>query len=301
MGRAARRSQQDWSRTREDCYAPAVVERSERAAPADLALEARGLCFRYDGERVVDDVSLVLRAGEMLGIIGPNGSGKSTLLRLLSGAIEPQEGEVRILGRPLREYSRAQLGRVVAVVPQETLIEFPFSVTEVVLMGRSPHLGGFAFEGDRDLQVAHQAMARTGVLEFAARSIHELSGGERQRVVLARALAQEADILLLDEPAAFLDIRHEVELHDLLHDLQREDKSIITVLHDLNLAALYCDRVALLRAGRVFRIGTPAEVITYANVTEVYETEVYVDINDITGTINVLPLSRVYRERLRQR
>ena len=267
---------------------------------AEVPLDARQLRFSYGNALVIDDVSLQLAAGEMLGVIGPNGSGKSTLLRLLSGVRQPSAGDVRVHGRPLRDYSQREVAQAIAVVPQDAVIEFPFSVTEVVLMGRSPHLGGFAFEDDRDIQIARAAMARTGVLDLAARSIHELSGGERQRVVLARALAQETDILLLDEPGAFLDIRHEVELYDLLRDLQGEGKSIITVLHDLNLAALYCDRVLLMSAGRVFRVGTPAEVITYANVTEVYETEVYVDTNDITGAVNVLPLSRAYRERLRQ-
>jgi len=263
-------------------------------------IEASGLCFSYGHAPVIDDVSLTLAPGEMLGVIGPNGSGKSTLMRLLSAVLRPRTGEIRIHGRPIGSYSRSQLARAIAVVPQDTVIEFPFSVTEVVLMGRSPHLGGFAFEGDRDLAVARRAMQHAGVLELADRSIHELSGGERQRVILARALAQEADILLLDEPAAFLDIRHEVEIYDLLQTLQREGRSVLTVLHDLNLAALYCDRVALLKAGRLVRIGTPAEVITYQLLTEVYETEVYVDVNDITGAVNVLPLSRAYRERLRR-
>jgi iron complex transport system ATP-binding protein len=267
---------------------------------ADYPIETRELRFGYGREPVVAGVSLALNRGEMLGVLGPNGSGKSTLMRLLSGVLEPDGGDVRLQGRPLRDYSRRALARAIAVVPQETAIAFPFSVTEVVLMGRSPHLGGFAFEGDRDVAVAHAAMARTGVLALAQRSIHELSGGERQRVVLARALAQEADILLLDEPAAFLDIRHEVELYDLLRDLQQEGKSIISVLHDLNLAALYCDRVALLKAGRLVRVGPPADVITYATLTDVYETEVYVATNDITGAINVLPLSREYRDRLRR-
>src|SRR5262249_61876995 len=131
-------------------------------------------------------------------------------------------------------------------------------------------------------------------------SIPELRGGGRQGVILGRALAQEASIRLLDEPAAFLDIRHEVEIYDLLHDLQREGRSILTVLHDLNLAALYCDRVALFKKGRLVCLGPPSDVITYAHLTEVYETEVYVDTNDITGAVNVLPLSRVHRERLRR-
>lgn len=266
---------------------------------AENVIEARGLRFAYDGEAVVDGVSLALRRGEILGVIGPNGSGKSTLMRLLTGVLAPQEGEVLLEGRPLGGVSRRELGRAVAVVPQETAIELPFSVTEVVLMGRSPHLGRFAFEGDRDLRVAREAMRRTGVEPLADRLVHELSGGERQRVVLARALAQEARVLVLDEPAVFLDIRHEVEIYDLLRELQREGRSTVTVLHDLNLAAMYCDRVALLKSGRLIQVGPPAEVITYRNVTQVYEVDVYVDRNDITGAVNVLPLSRDFRERLR--
>ena len=264
------------------------------------ALEGRGLSFRYSDSWVIDDVSLDLAPGEMVGVIGPNGSGKSTLLRLLSGVLDPHRGEVLVQGRPLPSFSRRNLAQQVAVVPQETSIEFPFSVTEVVLMGRSPHLGGFGFADGRDLVIANAAMERTGVRELAGRSIHELSGGERQRVIIARALAQEAPILLLDEPGAFLDIRHEVEIYDILHDLQKAGKAILTVLHDLNLAALYCERVALMKEGRVVCCGAPAEVITYANLTSVYEVEVYVDRNDITGAINVLPLSRTYRDQLRK-
>ncbi len=266
---------------------------------AELPIDARQLRFRYSGEPVVREVSLTLRPGELLGVIGPNGSGKSTLLRLLSGVLRPEAGEVRLLGRHLGTYSRSELGRMIAVVPQQTLIEFPFSVMEVVLMGRAPHLGGFAFEGDRDVTIAREAMRRTGVDHLAARRIHELSGGERQRVIMARALAQDAQVLLLDEPAAFLDIRHEVEIYDLLREVAAEGRSIISVLHDLNLAALYCDRVALLQDGRLAHLGPPAEVITYANVTAVYQTEVYVDLNDVTGAVNVLPLSRTYRDRLK--
>jgi len=266
---------------------------------SELVLEARGLGFAYGGNTVLEDVSLDLRSGEMVGIVGPNGSGKSTLLRLLSGVLSPAQGEIRIHGRALSSYSRRDLSRAIAVVPQDTVVEFPFSVGEVVLMGRSPHLGGFAFEGARDLEIARDAMVRTGVLELAQRSIHEISGGERQRVIVARALSQEAVILLLDEPTAFLDIRHEVEIYDLLHDVQQEGRAILTVLHDLNLAALYCDRVVLLDHGRVVRSGRPDEVLTYAVLTEVYQTEIYVAPNDITGAMNVLPLSRMYRERLR--
>lgn len=261
-------------------------------------LAASGVRFGYGDRAVIDDVSLTVAAGEAVGILGPNGSGKSTLLRLLSGVLTPSAGRVELRGRPLAAHTRAELARSLAVVPQETVIEFPFSVTEVVLMGRAPHVGGFAFENAHDVAVARAAMTRTGVLDLADRSILELSGGERQRVILARALAQEAPVLLLDEPAAFLDIRHEVEIYDLLHDLQGEGATVVTVLHDLNLAALYCDRVILLDGGRIAAAGAPAEVITYANITRVYGTEVYVDLNTVTGAVNVLPLSRTYREEL---
>ncbi|MBP1685445.1 MAG: ABC-type cobalamin/Fe3+-siderophore transport system, ATPase component [Deltaproteobacteria bacterium] len=268
-------------------------------APHTL-LSLAHVTFRYRAVPALNDVSLDLTRGEILGILGPNGSGKSTMLRIMSGVLHPQSGTVDWLGSPLSRVPRTVLARQMAVVPQGGTIEFPFSVMEVVLMGRAPHLGGFAFEGDQDVQVAEAAMRRTGTLDLAHRCIHELSGGERQRVILARALAQVPQALLLDEPGAFLDIRHAVELYDLLRDLQAEGMTIATVLHDLNLAALYCDRVALLKAGRLVRLGPPAEVISYATVRDVYETEVYVDTNDITGAVNVLPLSRVYRERLKR-
>jgi iron complex transport system ATP-binding protein len=161
-------------------------------------------------------------------------------------------------------------------------------------------VGGFGFDREDDLAAAQRAMERTDTAHLARRPITELSGGERQRVILARALAQEPAMLLLDEPAAFLDIRHEVEMYDLLRELQRSGITVVSVLHDLNLAAQYCERLLLLHEGRLARAGTPAEVITYANLTEVYGVEVYVALNDITGCLNVLPLSREHRERLRR-
>ena len=254
--------------------------------------------FGYRRDEVLHAVSVGVASGETLGIIGPNGSGKSTLLRLLSGVLVPQRGAVRLFGQPINAYAPEERARAIAVVPQETTIEFPFTVTETVLMGRAPHLGRFAFEADADLEAAQLAMRRTGVAALADRSLHELSGGERQRVVLARALAQDTEILLLDEPAAFLDVRHEVEIYDLLHEIKEEGRAVVTVLPDLTLAALYCDRVALLKEGRLVALGTPTEVITYKTITEVYEIDVYVDRNDITGAINVLPLSGRYRELL---
>jgi ABC-type cobalamin/Fe3+-siderophores transport system ATPase subunit len=269
--------------------------RDDAPSTDGAVIALRDVVFRYRTAPALDGVSFDLARGELLGIIGPNGSGKSTALRLMSGVLQPQAGSVLWRGRPLAAVRRAQLARELAVVPQDTRIEFPFSVTEVVLMGRAPHLGGFAFESARDLDAAVTAMRRTQTLHLAERTIHELSGGERQRVVLARALAQQPQVLLLDEPGAFLDIRHAVEIYDLLRDLRAEGLTIATVLHDLNLAALYCDRLALLQAGRLVCLGPPASVITRTTLAAVYETDVYVDVNAVTGAICVLPLSRPYR------
>ena len=265
----------------------------------EIAIDVSGLTFGYGAEPAVREVSFSVRRGEFLGIIGPNGSGKSTLLRLMSGVRRPWSGTVTLDGRSLAHYKRRELSRKVAVVPQETSIDFPYSVLEVVLFGRTPHLGGFAFEGERDLEAARRAMERTDVSHLAGRAITELSGGERQRVILARALAQETSILLLDEPGAFLDIRHEVETYDLLRELQRDGMTMVSVLHDLNLAALYCERLVLLDGGKVACLGTPEEVMTYPTLTRVYGTEIYVSMNDITGALNVLPLNREQRERVR--
>lgn len=265
------------------------------------AIELVGVSFGYAREPVIRDVSLTVRHGEFVGILGPNGSGKSTLLRLMSGNVRPWHGHITINGRALTSYPRRELSRLIGVVPQSTTINFPFSVMEMVLFGRTPHLGGFGFEGSADLQAAERALERTETMHLARRPITELSGGERQRVILARALAQEPAFLLLDEPSAFLDIRHEVEIYDLLRDLQQEGITVVSVLHDLNLAALYCEQLKLLQDGRIVRCGPPEEVMTYATLTEVYGTEIYVSRNEITGGLNVLPLNRQHREQLKQK
>ncbi len=247
--------------------------------------------FSYRERTVLTDVSLDIASGERFGILGPTGSGKSTLIRLISGVLRPTHGSIAIDGVDLSGMPVRDIARRVAVVPQETALDFPFSVLEVVLMGRTPHLGGFGFEGDRDLEAATRAMQRTGVASLASRPFHELSGGEKQRVVIARALAQEADVLLLDEPTTFLDIRHVVEIFELLTELARDHGiTLIVVLHDLNLAALYLTRLAFLKAGRVHACGAPEDVLSYATIREVYETDVYVHRNDLTGKLNVLPL-----------
>jgi iron complex transport system ATP-binding protein len=252
-----------------------------------------GVGFSYPGRPVLEDVTVAVAPGERLGVLGPNGSGKSTFVRLLSGVLRPRRGRILLDGRDLASFRPAELARRVAVVPQETALDFPFSALEVVLMGRSPHLGGLAFEGDRDVAAAERAMELAGVRDLAGRRFQELSGGEKQRVVIARALAQEPDVLLLDEPATFLDLRHVVEIFELLVELsESRGTTLVMVLHDLNLAALYCRRLAFLKNGRLLAEGPTEAVLTYANVRAAYDTDVYVTTNDLTGTLNVLPLGR---------
>jgi iron complex transport system ATP-binding protein len=266
------------------------------AAEPDPALAVRDLGAAYGRSRrraraVLQGVTFEARAGEIVGLLGPNGAGKSTLVRAVSGVLTPYDGSARVLGEEVRDLPARELARRLAVVPQEPRFELPFSALEIVLLGRHPHLSGLAFESAHDVAVAREALARVDALALADLPIDELSAGERQRVVFARALAQEAPVLLLDEPASFLDLRHEVELFDRLRELADEGRAVVAVLHDLNLAAEYCDRLVLLKAGRVAAFGSTAEVLTYANLKSVYETEVYVDLNDLTGRLVVTPLS----------
>ncbi len=272
----------------------------EAATPgaAPPALRLSGVSFGYrayggGGQRLVD-ISLEVQRGSSLAIIGPNGSGKTTLLRLAAGELTPDEGCVQACGLEAAGSPRRHLARRVAVVSAQTLVGFPYSVEEVVLMGRAPHVEGFRLESDHDLELARAAMEAMDVLALAERVFDSLSSGEKQRVAVARALTQQPQLLLLDEPGAFLDIKHQVALYDLLsRRCLEEGLTVVSVLHDLNLAALYFERVAMLFRGRLFAYGTPDEVITYANVREVYETDVYVDRNHLTGQLNVLPLPAV--------
>jgi len=263
-----------------------------------VRIEAEAVGFGYAGETALKDVSLRVEPGEVVGLLGPNGSGKSTLLKILSGILPHYGGSARVDGVEVRTARRRDLAAKLAVVPQETTFGFPFTVLQTVLMGRHPHLAGLAFETQRDVELARATLDRCGAAHLEARTIQELSSGERQRVVFARALAQEPRALLLDEPTSFLDIRHQTELYDLVRELATADgTAVLTVLHDLNLAAEYCDRIYLLRQGQVAAAGKTEEVFTYANLTAVFETEVYVDTNDLTGQLLVVPLSgRVRRE-----
>jgi len=267
-----------------------------------VRLETRAVGFSYAGKAALEDISLLVEPGEVVGLLGPNGSGKSTLIKILSGILPRYGGSARVDGSEVRMTRRRDLASKLAVVPQETSFGFPFTVLETVLMGRHPHLAGLAFETRQDVELARAALDRCGAVHLADRTIQELSSGERQRVVFARALAQEPRALLLDEPTSFLDIRHQTELYDLVRELAIGDgTAVLTVLHDLNLAAEYCDRIYLLRQGRLAAAGRTEEVFTYANLTTVFETEVYVDTNDLTGQLLVVPLSGRVRRELAER
>jgi iron complex transport system ATP-binding protein len=253
-------------------------------------IEVRDLVAGYAERPVLKGISLAVAPGEMLAVVGPNGAGKSTLLRGLSGAIKPWGGTVEILGRPIESYDRRALARTVATVAQENSVAFQFSVMEIVLMGRAPHLGPFHLESPHDLAVAEVALRRFDLTELAGRPIDELSGGERKRVFLARALAQEPRVILLDEPTAFLDLRHTAEIFGCLRSLRDErGLSVVATLHDLNAAALYADQILMLKGGVAAGYGAAEEVFTAAKLRDVYEVEVTIGRNPVTGTLVVYP------------
>ena len=260
---------------------------------ADTVLSAHALSGGYLEGLVIREVSVDIHTGDFLGIIGPNGSGKTTLLRLLSRVLPARYGGVTLEGTdiwrmPLREFCRR-----VAFVPQDTVTVFPFTVRETVLMGRMPHLGRFARESRRDTMIADEAMRMTDTALLSDKRFDELSAGERQRVVIARALTQQPKVLLLDEPTSHLDIGHQIQVLDLLKRLKRERAlTIVMVLHDLNLASAYCNRVLLLHEGRVYTIGSPEEVLTYQNIEAVYKTVVVVNTNPLNDKPYVLLVSR---------
>jgi iron complex transport system ATP-binding protein len=247
-------------------------------------IEVNSVSFRYHEAWVLQEVSFRVEKGEFVGVIGPNGSGKTTLLKLLYRLLVPQRGEILIEFAPMKKMDRRDIAKRIAVVAQETQVLFPFTVLETVLMGRSPYLGGLLFESEKDLEIARKAMEWTKILPFSERSIEELSGGERKRVFIARALAQEPEIVLLDEPTANLDMQHQIDFLDLILTLNRErGLTIVMASHDMNMASEFCDRLILLQEGRIYQTGTPEEVVTKENIESVYGCEVWVDQHPISG------------------
>ncbi|CQR50403.1 heme ABC transporter ATP-binding protein [Haloferax massiliensis] len=257
---------------------------------ADPAIRLDDVSVSLGGQRILDAVSVDVGEGTFVGLIGPNGAGKTTLLRTLNGGLAPDEGSVRVVGEDVHALSSKAASRLVATVPQTTSVTFDFPVRDVVEMGRTPHRGRFEGWRERDEAAVDAAMRRTAVESLSDRPVTEVSGGERQRVLIARALAQETPVLLLDEPTASLDINHQVRTLELVSDLVADGTTAVAAIHDLNLAAHYCDALVLLSGGRVLSAGDPAAVLSEENLREAFDAEAVVSRHPVTGSVYVTAL-----------
>lgn len=247
-------------------------------------IELTGVSLGYNRTAILTEIDLQVAPEEIVGLIGPNASGKSTLIKGISRLVRLFSGRILLNGTDVATISRGAFARLLATVSQNPTLPAAFTAFELVLMGRTPHLGLLRYEGSKDIAIARQAMEATQTDYLAKRRIGELSGGERQRVVIARALTQQPTVILLDEPTAGLDINHQIETLNLIKRLCREQNlAVIIAQHDLNLAAQYCDRVVLLNGGRIYAEGTPQEVITTQNIKEVYGADVSIHPHPING------------------
>lgn len=257
--------------------------------------ELRGVSARYtEGlPSAVSDVNLDVSPGELLAVLGPNGAGKSTILRVLAGTLAPTSGEALLFGKRVDTEDRGRVARLVAVVPQLDEVAFGFTVREVVLMGRAPHQSRWMQPSAEDEREVDLALDRCDLRSFEKRTVDQLSGGERKRVAIARALAQKPKVLLLDEPGAFLDVKHQLALYDLLTVLVAEEKiAAVVSMHDLNAAAQYASRVALMKDGRIVASGSVPEVMTYRRLQETFDADLYCGINDVNGARFFLPMRK---------
>lgn len=255
-------------------------------------LEVRDLVCGYDGEEVIKGLSFSVQSGEFLGILGPNGAGKTTLLRAITGVLKHSSGKIYYQEKELLKIPVRKVAREIAVLPQILEISFSFSVEEFIRMGRFPHRGRLEGFRKEDEIAVEKAMEMTGILNLKSKSVNQLSGGERQRVLLAQALAQEPQLILLDEPTAHLDIKHQVEILDLLCELNKKGLTIVATLHDLNLAAEYCKRLIMLNEGVIAADGTNEKIIDYKLIEEVYKTVVVVKENPTSGKPYVILVSK---------
>ncbi len=254
-----------------------------------IKIELQNVSLGYHHRPVLKDITFHVMPGEMVGLIGPNGSGKSTVIRALTRIITPQKGQILLDGRDISSIERHHLARMVGVVPQLPLLPSAFTGFEVVLMGRNPHLGLFEHEKMQDIEIAWRAMEMTGTQDLARRSAGELSGGQIQCLLIARALAQQTEAILLDEPTANLDIGRQIEILDLIKGLCRQQNlAVLAALHDLNLASQYCNRLVLISNGRLYKHGTPSEVVTSENIQEVYGADHCVYSHPVNGLPVVL-------------
>ncbi|QRV15209.1 heme ABC transporter ATP-binding protein [Haloterrigena salifodinae] len=264
---------------------PVDPEPESSVEPASIAVD--GVSRSFGDLPVLENVSLTVDPGEFVGFVGPNGAGKTTLLRLISGALEPDSGTVTVDGVDVHDVPSKRSSQLVSVVPQDTTLSFSFPVRDVVEMGRHPHRSRFSGPTPEDRTVVERALERTRTAELADRPIDEVSGGQRQRVVLARAIAQATPVMLLDEPTASLDVNHQLETLELVRELVAEGRTVCAAIHDLELAARYCDRLVMLADGEVYRNGRPADVLTGESLSDVFDATATVTRNPITGTETV--------------
>ncbi|MGC8716512.1 MAG: ABC transporter ATP-binding protein [bacterium] len=254
-------------------------------------IEAFNIRCTYEGREVLKGITISLLPGELVGLLGPNGSGKTTLIRTLSKTLKPVAGTVSLDGKLLDELSYREIAKKIGVVPQETVLDFAFTVYEIVMMGRNPYVSRLQGETKEDEEIVKEAMSLTNTLGLAERRITELSGGEKQRVILARALAQNPKILLLDEPTSHLDVTYQIEMLNLIRELvKRKGISALAAIHDPNLAAQFCDKIILMKGGLIYDFGLPKDVLNSENLKDVFDIDVIVKHHPIYESIYILPL-----------
>ncbi len=261
------------------------------------AISINALSYSYGDDCVLSDISFDIEKSSFSAVIGPNGSGKSTLMKILAGILRYKKGKILLSGKSLKKYSGKKLARHAAYVPQIASTEFPFTVNELVLLGRSPHQGMLGMNSKKDHMIADQAMEFTDIMALSQKSINRISGGERQRVFIARAICQQPEILLLDEPASALDLAHQIRLMDLLERLKKEtDITIVMVSHDINLAAMYSDAMVLIKNGKIVRTGTASDVIQPVVLNEIFGCPFIVDINPMGNCPRISPIPEKFRQ-----
>lgn len=254
------------------------------------AVKINDLTFSYDEEPVLEKINFTIETGKFYGLLGPNGSGKTTLLRAIAGLLDVKAGTILVHDKDLKRFGTKDLAKEMAVVPQNTEVRFDFSVFDLVLMGRAPYLSRFAAEGPEDLRIAQEMMELTDIWRLRDRSINTLSGGEKQRTVIARALTQQTGIILLDEPVSQLDIYHQIEIIKKLKVWNRERRiTVVAALHDLNLAAAFCDYLILMNHGKIHSLGTPDEILKRETIKEIYGVEVEIIKTPESGKPYVVP------------
>lgn len=260
---------------------------AKKPAPDSEILRIQDLWFSWKDRPAIQCISLGCRAGEFVGIIGPNGAGKSTLLRLIAGLLNPSRGSIQVVGRPLQWMSRREAARVIAMVPQKAATEFAFSVEEVVRMGRYPHRGRFEMESERDVALVREAMALTETSHLSRHPITEISGGEQQRVILARALAQDPQLLLLDEPTSNLDPLYQLHVLKVVRMRVNQSLAVVAPMHDLELGSRFCDRLVLIKDGMILAEGSPEQVLTPDNLRSGFKVRAKVSPDSDTGGLKV--------------